>query len=391
MRKLLLTLLLSLFVFSIQAQLLTGPAASRVVRGAEAVRYSEHTKQLQYIRFGDKGPASLDQLLAKRKPWMPEFSGVATFRQISAFEDQIGMMHRRMQLLVDGLPVEGAVLVVHERQGRMVAVNGDIYGLKVKSTNPALSEAQALQAALGHVGADKYMWEMGGMRTRFEEDRLHSLPKGELVFAPFQGDYKTNNFRLAWKFDIYATRPLSRQWLFVDANTGEVIHALNRIHTVDVVGSAVTLYSGTLPITTDQTGPNAYRLRESGRGGGIQTLNMQTGFDYNLAVDFTDANNVWNNVNPAQDECAPDAHIGTEATYDYYHLKYGWDSYDDNNALLKSYIHYDVAFGNAFWDGSQMTYGDGDGSLFTSPLTTFDVCGHEVTHGVTEYSAGLIY
>ena len=392
MRKfLLLAFLLSFASLSLHAQYLTGPAAAKVVQGAEAVRYSDRTKQLQYIRFGENGPASLDQLLAKRKPWMPEFSGVTTFKQVSSYEDNLGMMHRRMQVVVDGIPVEGAILVLHEQAGRLVALNGDIYGVKAKSTTPSLTENQALTAALGHVNAEKYLWESGGMRSRFEENRLSSLPKGELVFAPRNGKYRTGNFTLAWKFDVYATKPLSRQWLFVDAMTGQVIHSLNRIHTADVVGSAQTKYSGTLPLTVDQVSGNNFRLRETGRGGGIQTLNCQTGTDYNLAVDFTDANNVWNNVNPAQDECATDAHIGAEATFDYYHLLYGWDSYDDLNSPLLSYIHYDVAFGNAFWDGTRMTYGDGDGSFFTSALTTYDVCAHEITHGVTEFSSSLIY
>lgn len=391
MKKLLLTFLLFAPVLFLQAHYLEGPAASQVVHGAEAVRYSDHTHQVQYIRFGENGPASLEALLAKRKPWMPEFSGEVTFVQRSVYDDGLGMVHRRMQLLMNGIPVEGAVLVVHEHQGRMVAVNGDVYGVMAKSTVPAWSEAQALQAALAYVGAERYQWEMGGMLRRFEDDRLGFLPHGQLVFAPYHGDYRSQNFRLAWKFDLYAAKPLSRQWLFVDASTGEVIHTLDRIHTVDVVGSAVTRYSGTLPLTADQTAPNSYRLREAGRGMGIWTLNLQEGTDYFTAVDFTDANNVWNNVNSQQDECAPDAHIGAEATYDYFHLNYGWDSYDDNNALLRSYVHYDVQFGNAFWDGISMTYGDGDGFTFTSPLTTLDVCGHEMTHGVTEYAAGLIY
>ncbi|MFN8395334.1 MAG: PKD domain-containing protein [Bacteroidia bacterium] len=373
------------------AQYYEGPAAARIVPGAEAVRYSEHTKQLQYIRFGPNGPASLDQLLEKRKPWMPQVNGKVTWQQNSAFEDELGIMHRRMQMVVEGMPVEGAILILHEAQGRLQALNGDLYSFDVTGTQPAVSKAQAINLALAEVGAERYMWENGGMKSRFDAARLRYLPKPELVWAPVGNRYKNNNFRLAWKMDVYAMKPLSRQWVFIDAMTGKLVSTQNRIHTVDVVGSAQTLYSGTRSLTTDQTGPANYRLRETGRGGGINTYNCQTGTDYMLAVDFTDANNVWNNVNPQQDECAPDAHIGTEATFDYYHLTYGWDSYDDNNSPMNSYVHYDVAFGNAFWDGQVMTYGDGDGSLFNSPLTTFDVCGHEITHGVTEHSAGLVY
>jgi Zn-dependent metalloprotease/chitodextrinase len=382
-------LLLSTCCLPLSAQFFEGPIAGQKVRNAEAVRISERTQNVAYIRFNENGPADLEALLAKRQSWMPQSKGVLSFRLISTLNDQIGQTHRRYQMLQDGYPIEGAVMITHTENGRLLAVNGDFFNLGGAVSVPSLSEQQAFDVALRDVGANAYMWDLRSSRVGFPT--AMPKPKGELVFAPLDGEYRNDNFRLAWKFDVYASKPLSRQWIFVDAQTGNVIHRLNRIHTADVVGSAATRYSGTLPLTTDQTGPGAYRLRETGRGGGIQTLNCNQGTDYLTATDFTDTDNFWNNVNAAQDEIGPDAHIGTEATYDYYHLIHNWNSFDNLNSLMLSFVHYDVAFGNAFWDGTQMTYGDGDGGLFTSPLTTFDICGHEITHGVTEHSAGLIY
>ncbi len=390
MKKVILAFLLSLPLASLYAQFLQGPAASKVVYGADAVLISERTGHVQYIRFGDKAPSSLEQLLEKRKPWMPVYNGPVTFRTKSEMRDQMGITHRHLEMLVSGLPIEGGIIITHERQGRLEAINGDLYRVKA-NPSPALTEGQALQRALDHVGAQRYMWERGGIKNRFDTQVLASLPKGALVYAPRNGTYKDDNFALAWKFDVHAMKPLSRAWIFVDAQTGEVIHTLNRIHTADVVGTAVPRYATTRPITADQTGPGNFRLRETGRGGGINTRNCQTGTDYLAAVDFTDTDNIWNNVNPQMDEAAPDAHLGAEATYDYYHLVHNWNSYDNLNSPLNSFVHYDFQFGNAFWDGTQMTYGDGDGGLFTGPLTAFDVCAHELTHGVTEYTATLVY
>jgi Zn-dependent metalloprotease len=64
-----------------------------------------------------------------------------------------------------------------------------------------------------------------------------------------------------------------------------------------------------------------------------------------------------------------------------------------NNAglTLLSSIHYSVKYNNAFWNGSQMTYGDGDGNIFIDFTKSNDVIGHELTHGVTQYSAQLAY
>ena len=58
---------------------------------------------------------------------------------------------------------------------------------------------------------------------------------------------------------------------------------------------------------------------------------------------------------------------------------------------LWSRVHYDRRYNNAFWDGSKMTYGDGDGSTFVPLSQDADVVAHELTHGVTERSSGLIY
>jgi Zn-dependent metalloprotease len=130
-------------------------------------------------------------------------------------------------------------------------------------------------------------------------------------------------------------------------------------------------------------------MRETGRGDGIQTWDMNQGTNYGSAVDFTNATNVWNNVNANQDEVAGDAHWGTEVTYDYFWLEHNRNSIDDNGFALYSYVHYDANYGNAFWDGQRMTYGDGDGS--TTAFTALDITAHEITHGLTTFTANLEY
>ena len=71
-------------------------------------------------------------------------------------------------------------------------------------------------------------------------------------------------------------------------------------------------------------------------------------------------------------------------------MKQNRKSFDEKDAKIRSFVHRGVNYNNAFWNGSVMTYGDGDGSRFT-PLTSIDVCGHEVSHAVTTYTAGLVY
>jgi vibriolysin len=85
------------------------------------------------------------------------------------------------------------------------------------------------------------------------------------------------------------------------------------------------------------------------------------------------------------------AHNYAGNVYDYYKNVHGRDSYDNAGATLKSSVHYSTSYNNAFWNGTQMVYGDGDGSQFTALSKSLDVDAHELTHAVTERTAGLTY
>ncbi|GAA1591215.1 M4 family metallopeptidase [Kribbella karoonensis] len=92
-----------------------------------------------------------------------------------------------------------------------------------------------------------------------------------------------------------------------------------------------------------------------------------------------------------QDQPVNQAYDGTGATWTLYKECYGRDSIDGNGLVLVSTVHYDRGYANAFWDGSQMVFGDGDGTIFGNFTTSIDVTGHELTHGVTQYTANLDY
>jgi Zn-dependent metalloprotease len=95
---------------------------------------------------------------------------------------------------------------------------------------------------------------------------------------------------------------------------------------------------------------------------------------------------------PATDDvCATEAYDYSGKTYDFYETIFSRNSVDDRGSRLDSSVHYGVRYDNAFWDGQQMIYGDGDGELFNRFTISLDVIGHELTHGVTQYTAGLQY
>lgn len=315
---------------------------------------------------------------------------------LNSVRDVKGTEHARYQQKYNNIPVEGAVYIMHIAGGKVKSENGKwIESFPAElATKPAVTAEIALKAAMADFGAKIYKWQLPEeeqfIKNETKNPAATFLPQSELVYYSGEQDINPADLRLAYKLDVYAAEPIGRRFYFVDAVTGVVLGKRDLIHTTNANGTAITAYSGTQPITTDAIS-GSYRLRETGRGNGIQTYNLKQGTSYSRAVDFTDADNTWNNVNTSRDQYATDAHWGAEKTYDYYKANFNRNSIDGKGFAIKSYVHYSRNYFNAFWDGSRMTYGDGDASDGNKPLTALDVCGHEITHGLTSFTANLNY
>ena len=100
---------------------------------------------------------------------------------------------------------------------------------------------------------------------------------------------------------------------------------------------------------------------------------------------------------PTGDPAVDEAHDGAGATWSLYQEAYGRNSIDGHGMRIESSVHYDRGYDNAFWNGKQMVYGDGDDDLpeaerlFHRFTVAIDIIGHELTHGVTQYEASLVY
>jgi Zn-dependent metalloprotease len=93
----------------------------------------------------------------------------------------------------------------------------------------------------------------------------------------------------------------------------------------------------------------------------------------------------------SKDVTVNEAYDGLGATYKLYWENYHRDSIDAAGMPMHGHVHYGTKYNNAFWDGQEMLFGDGDGVLFTSFTASLDVIGHELTHGVTQHEANLVY
>jgi len=94
---------------------------------------------------------------------------------------------------------------------------------------------------------------------------------------------------------------------------------------------------------------------------------------------------------PTNDDAVDEAYDGLGHTFDFYQEVFGRNSIDDEGMPLSGTVHYGAGYNNAFFDGTRMVFGDGDGELFNRFTIALDVIGHELAHGVTQDEAGLVY
>ncbi len=310
-------------------------------------------------------------------------------RLIDLDRDDLGFAHLKYQQFHNGIPVEGGVYKAHVFGGQLVGLSGDYKYVGDISTQAELTESEALTVALDYVGAEIYAWESSassGTGNFISPGDPHGhiedleIPTGQpVILKNAEGEN-----RLTYKFDIYAVQPLSRGYVFVDAINGDIVQVYDQINEFDVPASGTSLYNGTVEFTADDTGA-LYRLRQAAQG--IQTFTMNGFTNYGAATDITSISNTFT---ASSVHTGVQAHWGAEQTMFYYAQMFGRDSFDDSGGLLQVFTSYGNGLNTAFWDGSVLTFGDGDGFNLT-PLVSLDVVGHEFSHAVNDYSANLVY
>ncbi len=390
MRNVLLTALLALGISSSQAQTFYGSRAQQVHPQAAEVRFDHRSSAPLYIGFQAAGFVAASAGMEGLRGALgagPDDS----WQLLRSDRDDLGMTHHRYQQYYRQVKVLTGEYILHEQKGKIASANGMFHAPLNLSVQPGLSEKTALTAALNSVGSSLYLWQASEKEQEILSGHHHGdvYPKGELVILPPVQGSAAKSASLTWRFDIYSLEPHERWIVFVDATTGKVLFKENKICTVTVNATAATRYSGTVTMQVDSLSAGNYRLRDYSRGAGVETFDLNNGTTYTSAVDFTNTTSFWNTTTNF-DNAAYDAHWGTQKTYDYYFLTHNRNSYNNAGAVLRSYIHYSSNYANAFWNGSVMTYGDGNGSTF-SPLTELDIIAHELTHGVTEFSSNLVY
>lgn len=303
-----------------------------------------------------------------------------SWKEISTSIDRQGMTHERFQQFYQGIPIVGYEYILHiTENGKLKNSNGDIIPELDISIQDFISENEALRLAMDFIDADQYIWK----RNQPTFGRYPSMPVGELVIVDKAYPRFSENFVLAWAFDIYATKPHSRKMVYINAWNGEVVTSINLLHVCGVdVGTGQTIYYGERELQTTST-DSGFILKDDSRGMGIITRSIEE-------KHFVDDDNYWEEGTSLQKNGVLDVHFGVGATYDFLKDQYGRDGIDGIGSPINAFVYVDADLNNAYWDGESIFFGDGDDVNY-GPFAALDICAHEFIHGVTEHTSGLVY
>ncbi len=276
----------------------------------------------------------------------PEYAlnGNEDFSVQKQWTDELGKRHTRLNQTINGLKVYGASMVVHadlnDANVNSPSAQANIYAV---SGRLAVNDLAAL-------GVQSLKSMPRAMKIASELGQVEGKAELAYVYLPLLDETK-----LAWKVEVIYDNggdDFGHDSVFYGVNDMALLTRHAKMHraknwkTYDLNNASHTSGSGSL----------LCRRNES-----------------------------------CGDVSAQRAHDGASSVYDYYNNRFGRKSVDNSDLTLKSSVHTDVSLNNAYWYNNQMFYGDGDGSQFNDLTLAHDVIGHELTHGVTQNTANLVY
>jgi thermolysin len=285
--------------------------------------------------------------------------------------DAVGFAHRRVRQLYGGVPVFGGEAIVHLRpDGQLFAVTDELLSGLTLSPEPFLSGAEAAELAVLEYGC---------------RDCLTAKPQSDLWVLRHEG-----KDHLAWRVRLRREDESVDTALpvyFLDAHTAEVVFVYDDLQTA----SGRSIYGGVVRFETYPSGASHFLEDLARRLGTFDNRNTQAS-----TFRLSNEGEVW------PESPAVDAHWAASRFLDYLlsvHGRKGLDgasgpgyytAADGSTKLISLKVRYGAAYNNAFWNGSHLTFGDGDGRSF-GPLVSLDLVAHEMMHAVVESTAGLIF
>jgi Zn-dependent metalloprotease len=299
-------------------------------------------------------------------------------RLIERATDRYGLTHLRYQQTYKGLDIWGRDLRVHLNQDGFVdSFNGRYIPTPhlIQVANSAISQSAAENIARQHLG--KPVNEPGSRKLIYVDD--------------FEQPH------VAWLVQMKGG--LAENWhYFVDAQTGDILKYYNHIMTDGpVAGSGADLFDQTRNLNLYQIGSDflmtdaSKPMFDAGKStmpqdgkGVIYTLDARNADSTLFFVTSIDANS-WN------DKAAVSASANGALVYDFYNQVFNRNAIDGKGSTMNVVVNYSQNYNNAFWNGQLMVFGNGDGTAFSDLAAAIDVTAHEMSHGVIERTANLVY
>jgi len=284
----------------------------------------------------------------------------------------------KMQQMYKGVPVYGGVITVdQDAAGNALAAQGEVatnVGFDLASVTPALRGAEAIAKLKQRHGLNAL--SAGALSTRNEKADLYVQANGGTARLVYLTSYFSDN-------NGHPTRPHA----IIDANTGAVLEQWEGLTHANAGGPGGNQKTGQYTYGSNKPYMN---VTQSGTTCSMtnsknKTVNLNGGTSGTTAFSFTCPTNTVKQINGAYSPLN-DAHYFGGVIYDMYTAYLGRSPL---TFQLVQRVHYSSSYENAFWDGSQMNYGDGASTFY--PLVSLDVASHEISHGFTEQNSNLQY
>ena len=290
----------------------------------------------------------------------------------------------RLQQYYKGIPVEFAECRAVEVERKMTSCNCKVTKDLDLNTQAQLNPDDAIQIALKQANSKLFAFEDEQYEKILQEvtgERTASFcPKAELVILTSIFKEALQKPTLAYKIDVFSIAPLSREWVYIDAQTGTILDRISQIHhdCEMVEGSGETNYNGIQNFEVESFG-QGFRLGSCEPD--IRVFDAR-GLDGYPPFDVTSLTSNFDHHHNAVD-----VYWGANETVKILQERFNWISYDNEDGKIMCWIK---TFSNAFYNGGWFVFGSGDGENYNS-FTPLDIVAHEISHAITDHTASLVY
>jgi Zn-dependent metalloprotease len=381
---------------------LYGELAKQIIPEARYVLQGFNTELPAYIKFDEGKQIRSSEFVSWTKRQF-NLSSEIDFQLQKSEQDDLGFIHERYIQTYKGIPIDRAEYIVQVKNGKIISISGEAQNIKSMPSVSAINERVALDKAMTFVDAKTYRWQNdyweSDIKTKKNDPMATYFPKGVLTitkYGTFPLTGLSDEFRLAYVFDIHASSPHSEQRVFVDAETGDILYSLPLASDCEPPVNFSSVFNGTRSVQTDKYTGTLFRLRDDCVAANVWIRDWNSSTSTGFPIEIDNTTNTWTTQT---ERFGATVLWETKQSYAYFLNVFGRNSYDNANGSVTGYVN--AVFSGSSGDytdnasmsftGGQMLVGLGSSGTLANSWCPLDVIGHEYTHAVTGSSSQLVY